>query len=155
MIDGFKEIWRPIVKAYVDRIKGTREAKQAKQELMQWIDRMGTIRPRADNRHIKAVVGLLNTTITDNRVEDASTWCDAWAGGLEQRCKQVDPATHRVRNDVPYANVERTRFPPPNMGRAIHDLDFQLRRWQNRLCAVTPPSASRCWAACIVRSAGS
>ena len=111
----------------------------AARELEQWITSMGTIKKRCENRHIQKVIELLDSDISDHRIatEGDAVWCDAFRGGLEQRCKQLDARTNKIRPFKPYINAERTRYPPPHVGRAFNHLTNELARWHNRLCAAT------------------
>ncbi len=157
-IEGFQETWEPISLAYIKRLEDPRERTSALRELMGWIVRMGVVRRRADNRHIKAVLKLLDTDIHNNRIEDRSVWCDGFRGGLEQRCKRVDPETHKLK-DGKFANASRTKYPPPHMGRAVWHQTQELRKWHNRLCTIcfvirvtwnTLPNHTTCHTKCAI-----
>ena len=143
VIKGFKEIWTPIVKAYMRRIEDPVEQRWARRELTRWIASMGVVRERAKNKHIKKVVELFGAKLDDSLIEDESVWCDAFRGGLEQRCKAIDHTTNRLMHNKPYANAKCTAYPQPHMRRAVNHLNNQLRRWHNRLCAVTIPREPR------------
>jgi len=145
IVEGFKEIWAPIADVYMRTLEDPVEQAWAARELAQWITSMGTVKKHADNRHIKEVVKILDAkvvggTICDSRIknEGDAVWLDTFRGGLEQRCKQISPKTNRIRHHKRWANAERTHHPPPHMGRAMNHLTNELKRWHNRLCAVTP-----------------
>ena len=147
-IAGFEEMWQPVVEAYTPhfhfqrgvhllRVGDKAKRRAAKEELLEWIDSMGTVRERHENRHIKEVVKLFKTTWDDIHIEDDKVWCDAFRGGLEQRCRQLDPETHRVKRKEPYSNAERTKYPAPNIAKAITYQNREIRKFCNRLCTLS------------------
>ena len=121
---------------YMLRVGDTAKRRLAKKELLEWIDSMGTVRKRRQNRHIRKVVKLFKATWDDIHIEDDKVWCDAFRGGLEQRCRELDPTTHRVKPLKPFANADRTRYPAPNMGKAAAYQHREIMKFCNRLCTL-------------------
>jgi len=140
-IQGFKDLWRPIVRACLADLRNPKTKRRVRNQLYKWIVMHGATGETSDNKYIQKAMQIVATQKAIQRVQNEgnAVWCNSFPPAAQQRVCHLDPKTHRVQpRTMGYANEEQTSLPPVHIGRMMAEAASELSQWRNRTCALPP-----------------